>query len=136
MGVHRVGHEYLTIEKWPVIFCCTDDGIILSIVAKVAFDHHVRVWHNTCDGDIMGIPCNIAVINRSLLGKGAWKEYIDWQKDLKDPEKALFIYVDRDPYKDERVPINKKSFYEDLGGDYRKLLDFLDSEASKIIKKE
>ena len=77
MSVCRCGYEYLKVDKWPLIFCCTDDAIILNIVSKVAFDHHVRVWHNTCEGDIMGIPCNIAVINRSLLGKNAWEDYID-----------------------------------------------------------
>jgi hypothetical protein len=135
-GVCRVGYEYLGIEKWPVIFCCSDDGIIMSIVAKVAFDHHVRVWHNTCDGDVMGIPCNIAVINRKLLGEGAWENYIDWQRELDDPETTLFIYVDKDPYREERVPVNRKSFYEDFGGDYKKLLEFLDTQVGKLMERE
>jgi len=134
MSVCRVGYEYLTVDKWPLLFCCTHDTEILNIVSKVAFDHHVRVWHNTCNGDIMGIPCTIAVINRSLLGEGAWENYVDWQKELDNPDATLFIYVDRDPYKEESFPQKKKSFHKDFRGDYQDLYKFLDEKVQNLVR--
>jgi|GEM_PF-3851051 len=136
MSVCRCGYEYLKVDKWPLILCCTYDPIILNIVSKVAFEHKVRVWHSTSSSDIMAIPCDIAVINRNLLGKNSWEDYVDWQKEVRDPETTLFIYVDKDPYEEERVPLNKKSFYRDFEGNYRRLLDFLNSEVQAIISEK
>ena len=47
MSVCRCGYEYLKVDEWPLILCCSYDPIILNIVSKVAFEHKIRVWHST-----------------------------------------------------------------------------------------
>ena len=136
MSVLKVGFEYLKIDKWPLIFCCTSDTTILNIVSKVAFENKVRVWHNTCSSDIMAVPCDIVVVDRSMLGENAWKDYISWMNEIEKTEETLFVFLDKGPHDDEKFLLNTKSFHKDFNSDYKSLFSFLNAALQRIVKEK
>jgi len=136
MSVCRVGYEYLGIDKWPLILCCTYDPIILNIVSKVAFEHKIRVWHSTSSSDIMAIPCDIAVVNRNMLGRSGWTNYTSWLREINKTEETLFVLLDKKPYAEDTDLCQIKSFHQDFNSDYETLFDFLNFALQRIIKEK
>lgn len=136
MSVCRCGYEYLKVDKWPLILCCTYDPIILNIVSKVAFEHKIRVWHSTSSSDIMAIPCDIAVINRNTLGRNGWTNYTSWLREIGKTEETLFVFLDNKLYKKDSDLFQIKSFHQDFNSDYKSLYNFLNTALQQIIKEK
>lgn len=136
MGMYKEGMQYIGIDKGPVIFCCTHNPTILNIISKIAFDKHVRVFHYIDPDDVMAIPYDIAIIDRSLFTKNAWENYIEWQKTLDNPDDCPFIFLDQKPIEETERFLRIKSFHTDFEDNYEELYNFLKDEIYIIINRK
>lgn len=136
LAMWKEGIEYLKIENGPVIFCCSQDPMILNIASKIAKERNVRIFHYIDPDDLMAIPFDIALIDRELLKKGIWENFIAWQKDLYEnnqPDDAIYILLNKELFSLNDVPIEIKQLPIDFENNYRNLFNFLDKRISILI---
>lgn len=84
----------------------------------------------------MAIPCDIAVINKNMLGRNGWTNYTSWLREIGKTEETLFVFLDKKPFAEDTDLFQIKSFQQDLNSDYKSLFDFLNSEVQRIIKEK
>lgn len=132
MGMWKEGMKYMKIDKGPVIFCYTHNPIILNIISKIAYDNHARVFHYIDPDDIMAIPYDVAIIDRNLLTKNAWENYVDWQTTLNKPDDCTFFILDSRQLNRCEKTLNIKTFPLDFKDNFQALYNFLKVELNRI----
>ena len=121
--------KYLKIVNGPVIFCCSHDPMILNIASKIAKEKNVRVFHYIDPDDLMAIPYDIALIDRGLLKKGIWENFVAWQKDLHEhgqEDEAIYIIIDKQNIIPDEIPLKIRLLTTDFNNNYKTLFEYLD----------
>ena len=76
----------------------------------------------------MAIPFDITLIDRELLKKGIWENFIAWQKDRYEHDQqddSTYILLDEENIQKSEIPLKIKQLYMDFNSDYEKLFEFL-----------
>ena len=91
------------------IFCQFENQEIEKEIERFAQDINCKVYYGEPNSpDIIATPYFVSILDRNIIGKKCWKEYMDYCNEVDD--NAPCIIVDKNDFHDEFEWPNNKCF--------------------------